>query len=138
LSSSGGSRRDRPFCSIADPQAAINAYVAEHNANAILAKLDRFPVPSGIEMVAEYKESRLARAPTPLDRRPQLAAALGQARKAKCPVVVAKLDRLSRDVHFTSGLMSHRVPLIVAELGDGTPTRSCCTCMPRSRKRSGR
>jgi DNA invertase Pin-like site-specific DNA recombinase len=52
-----------------------------------------------------------------LDRRPQLAAALGQARKAKCPVIVAKLDRLSRDVHFISGLMSHRVPFIVAELG---------------------
>jgi hypothetical protein len=43
--------------------------------------------------------------------------ALGQARKAKCPVVVAKLDRLSCDVHFISGLMSHRVPFIVAELG---------------------
>ena len=43
--------------------------------------------------------------------------ALDQARKAKCPVVVAKLDRLSRDVHFISGLMAHRVPFIVAELG---------------------
>jgi DNA invertase Pin-like site-specific DNA recombinase len=32
-------------------------------------------------------------------------------------VVVAKLDRLSRDVHFVSGLMAERVPLIVAELG---------------------
>jgi DNA invertase Pin-like site-specific DNA recombinase len=32
-------------------------------------------------------------------------------------VVVAKLDRLSRDVHFISGLMAHRVPFIVAELG---------------------
>jgi DNA invertase Pin-like site-specific DNA recombinase len=31
--------------------------------------------------------------------------------------VVAKLDRLSRDVHFISGLMSHRVPFVVAELG---------------------
>jgi hypothetical protein len=30
---------------------------------------------------------------------------------------VAKLDRLSRDVHFISGLMVHDVPLLVAELG---------------------
>jgi DNA invertase Pin-like site-specific DNA recombinase len=30
---------------------------------------------------------------------------------------VAKLDRLSRDVHFISGLMTHRTPFIVAELG---------------------
>jgi hypothetical protein len=32
-----------------------------------------------------------------LDRRPQLAAALAKARAAKCPVIVSKLDRLSRD-----------------------------------------
>ena len=32
-------------------------------------------------------------------------------------MVVAKLDRLSRDVHFISGLIAHRVPFVVAELG---------------------
>ena len=35
----------------------------------------------------------------------------------KCPIVVSKLDRLSRDVHFISGLMAQRVPFIVTELG---------------------
>jgi len=35
----------------------------------------------------------------------------------KSPIIVAKLDRLSRDVHFISGLMSHKTPFIVAELG---------------------
>ena len=43
--------------------------------------------------------------------------ALAQAKKAKAAVVVAKLDRLSRDVAFISGLMAQRVPFIVAELG---------------------
>src|SRR6201988_1556275 len=43
--------------------------------------------------------------------------ALAAARKLRCPVAVAKLDRLSRDVHFISGLMAHRVPFLVAELG---------------------
>jgi DNA invertase Pin-like site-specific DNA recombinase len=52
-----------------------------------------------------------------LDRRPELAAALAQARKLKCSVVVAKLDRLSRDVAFIAGLMAQRVPFVVAELG---------------------
>ena len=52
-----------------------------------------------------------------LDRRPQLAVALAEAKRRKCPIVVAKLDRLSRDVAFISGLMARRVPLIVAELG---------------------
>ena len=32
-------------------------------------------------------------------------------------MIVAKLDRLSRDVAFISGLMAQRVPFIVAELG---------------------
>lgn len=52
-----------------------------------------------------------------LDRRPQLAAALSKARGQRCPVAVAKLDRLPRDVHFISGLMAHRVPFLVGELG---------------------
>jgi DNA invertase Pin-like site-specific DNA recombinase len=39
------------------------------------------------------------------------------AKTAKCSVVVAKLDRLSRDVAFVAGLMAQRVPFIVAELG---------------------
>ena len=52
-----------------------------------------------------------------LERRPQLKAALALAKKHKCHLGVAKLDRLSRDVHFISGLMVHRVPFLVAELG---------------------
>jgi len=52
-----------------------------------------------------------------LERRPQLKAALSAARKYRCHIAVAKLDRLSRDVHFISGLMAHKVPFWVAELG---------------------
>jgi DNA invertase Pin-like site-specific DNA recombinase len=52
--------------------------------------------------------------------RPQLSAAIECARKAKLPIIVAKLDRLSRDVHYISGLMKHRVPFIVTELGADT------------------
>jgi hypothetical protein len=33
------------------------------------------------------------------------------------PVIVAKLDYLSRDVHFISGQMRFRTPFIAAELG---------------------
>jgi DNA invertase Pin-like site-specific DNA recombinase len=35
----------------------------------------------------------------------------------RCSAAVAKLDRFSRDVHFISGLMVHRVPFVAAELG---------------------
>ncbi len=77
----------------------------------------RFVVAEGMEVVGEYVEIETGKGCDALDRRPQLAAALAAARKAKSAVVVAKLDRLSRDVHFISGLMAQRVPFIVAELG---------------------
>src|ERR1700726_4804417 len=49
--------------------------------------------------------------------RPGLAAALKQAKSARCPLIVSRLDRLSRNVHFITGLMEHRVHFIVAALG---------------------
>ena len=50
--------------------------------------------------------------------RPGLAAALKEAKAARCPLIVSRLDRLSRNVHFIhGGLMEHRVHFIVAALG---------------------
>ena len=54
----------------------------------------------------------------PLPLRPMLAKALFQARRAKGVVIVSKLDRLSRDVAFISGLMAQGVGFIVAEYGE--------------------
>jgi DNA invertase Pin-like site-specific DNA recombinase len=49
--------------------------------------------------------------------RPGLAAALKEARAARCPLIVSRLDRLSRNVHFITGLMEHKVHFVVAALG---------------------
>ena len=84
------------------------------------AAIARFAETEGIEVSAEHTEIETGKGHDALDRRPVLAAALAAARKAKCQVLVAKLDRLSRDVHFISGLMVHRVPFVVAELGADT------------------
>jgi DNA invertase Pin-like site-specific DNA recombinase len=81
------------------------------------AAVERFAEGEGIDLVGEHIEIETGKGADALDRRPELARALAEARRAKCPVLVAKLDRLSRDVHFISGLMAHRVPFIVAELG---------------------
>jgi DNA invertase Pin-like site-specific DNA recombinase len=81
------------------------------------AAVARFAADEGCEIVAEYVEIESGKGADALSRRPSLAAALADARRLRCSVVVAKLDRLSRDVHFISGLMAHRVPFIVAELG---------------------
>ncbi|MBV8138096.1 MAG: recombinase family protein [Deltaproteobacteria bacterium] len=79
--------------------------------------LARFAGGEGFEIVSEFVEVETGKGSDALDRRPELAGALAKARALRCPVGVAKLDRLSRDVHFISGLMAHRVPFIVAELG---------------------
>ena len=52
-----------------------------------------------------------------LQQRPGLAAALNEAKSGECPLIVSKLDRLSRNVHFITGLMEHGVHFIVSELG---------------------
>src|SRR6516162_690292 len=69
-----------------------------------------------IEIIASFTEVETGKGHDALERRPQLAAALQTANKAKAVVIVAKLDRLSRDVAFISSLMVQRVPFIVAEL----------------------
>ena len=81
------------------------------------AAIARFAEGEGIRVIAEFVEAETGKGADALDRRPQLAAALSAARSAKCAVLVSKLDRLSRDVAFVSGLMAQRVPFIVAELG---------------------
>jgi DNA invertase Pin-like site-specific DNA recombinase len=49
--------------------------------------------------------------------RPGLATALREAKSARCPLIVSRLDRLSRNVHFITGLMEHKVHFVVAALG---------------------
>ena len=77
----------------------------------------RFAEAEGFTLTAEFVEAETGKGADALDRRPRLAAALAAGRSRKCPVIVAKLDRLSRDVAFIAGLMAQRVPFIVAELG---------------------
>jgi DNA invertase Pin-like site-specific DNA recombinase len=78
--------------------------------------LRRFAEAEGYSFLQTFKDVESGKD----DHRPALTAALERARKDKAPIIVAKLDRLSRDVHYISGLMKHRVPFIVTELGADT------------------
>lgn len=49
--------------------------------------------------------------------RPELVRALKSAKTQRATILVARLDRLSRNVAFIARLMSERVPFVVAELG---------------------
>ena len=79
-----------------------------------------FAKAEGYRIVANFTEHESGKGADALDRRPKLAAAIKAAKKAGGPVIVSKLDRLSRDVHFISGLMAHKVPFITVELGADT------------------
>jgi len=79
--------------------------------------ITRFAEAEGLEIITEMVEVETGKGADALERRPVLRDALALARKHKAAVCVAKLDRLSRDVHFISGLMAQKVPFIVTELG---------------------
>jgi DNA invertase Pin-like site-specific DNA recombinase len=81
------------------------------------AAVKAFAAAEGFEIIAEFTEIETGKGSDALDRRPELKAALKEAKKAKCEVAVAKLDRLSRDVVFIASLMAQRVPFIVCALG---------------------
>ena len=51
-----------------------------------------------------------------------LAAALDLARKQKATLVVAKLDRLARDVQFISTLLNGKVPFVCADMPEADRT----------------
>jgi hypothetical protein len=99
------------------------------------AALARLAEAEGHWLVETYQKVETGKGSDTLDGRRQLAAALKAARKRKAPIIVAKLDRLSRDVHFISGLMTHNMPFIVAEPGaDADPWRvRMHSCIARSR-----
>jgi DNA invertase Pin-like site-specific DNA recombinase len=85
------------------------------------AAIARFCAAEGYDIVQTFVEIETAKGADALDRRPHLKAALKRASVYRCPIVVAKLDRLSRDVHFISGLMTQRVPFIVTEHPNADP-----------------
>lgn len=72
--------------------------------------------------LAEFTEVETGKGANALDRRPQLQAALAFARKHKATLIIAKLDRLARNVHFISGLIEQRVPIVAADMPDADIT----------------
>ena len=48
--------------------------------------------------------------------RPQLAKAIAACNKRKAKLVITKLDRLSRNVHFISGLMERKVDFVACDM----------------------
>src|ERR1700675_2934280 len=84
------------------------------------AAIAQFAKTEGFKVSEWFTDIETGKGADALARRPGLAAALKTARQIHSPVMVAKLDRLSRNVSFISGLMEHRVEFIVTALGRQT------------------
>lgn len=68
----------------------------------------------GGKIIASYKEVETGKK-TDRDR-PQLARAMAHCRRSGSTLVIAKLDRLSRNVHFLSGLMEAGVDFVCCDM----------------------
>ena len=53
--------------------------------------------------------------------RPELAKALALCKKYKATLLIARLDRLARNVHFISGLMEAEVKFVACDMPEATP-----------------
>lgn len=60
---------------------------------------------SASELIGEFIETETGKGADALAKRPQLRAALEACRKSGAKLLIAKLDRLARNVHFITGLM---------------------------------
>ncbi|MGC3991629.1 MAG: recombinase family protein [Chthoniobacteraceae bacterium] len=66
----------------------------------------------GGEMIAEFTEVESGKK---AHNRPELLNAVALCRKTKATLVIAKLDRLARNVHFISGLMESNVNFVAVD-----------------------
>jgi DNA invertase Pin-like site-specific DNA recombinase len=96
--------------------------------------IDGFSQREGFSIKSWYQDIQTGAGKDALLLRAGLAAGLKEARRTHCPLIVSRLDRLSRNVHFITGLMDTlSSPRLAA-----TVTISRCTSMPRSQNRSGK
>jgi DNA invertase Pin-like site-specific DNA recombinase len=79
--------------------------------------VEAFGLREGFVIGSWYQDIQTGAGKDALLLRPSLAAALKQGRTSHCPLIVSRLDRLSRNVHCISGLMEHKVHFIVAAFG---------------------
>ncbi|MCG9055999.1 recombinase family protein [Laribacter hongkongensis] len=68
------------------------------------------------ELLGEFKEVETGKGADALSKRPQLRAALDACQNNGATLLIAKLDRLARNVHFVSGLMESKVRFVACDM----------------------
>jgi len=67
-------------------------------------------------VLTEFVEVETGKGANALEKRPELRKALELCRKSGATLLIAKLDRLARNVHFVSGLIETGVDFIAADM----------------------
>jgi DNA invertase Pin-like site-specific DNA recombinase len=80
-------------------------------------EIEAFALREGFAIKSWHQDIQTGAGADALLLRRGLAAALKEARAIPCSLVVSRLDRLSRNVHFITGLMEHKVHFVVAAFG---------------------
>lgn len=67
-------------------------------------------------VIEEFLEIETGKGSNALEKRPQLRLALERCRKTGATLLIAKLDRLARNVHFVSGLIETGMDFVAADM----------------------
>ena len=68
------------------------------------------------ELICEFTETETGKGANALETRPQLRAALELCKHRGSTLIIAKLDRLARNVHFVSGLLETGCDFVAADM----------------------
>ncbi|SIT35291.1 Resolvase, N-terminal domain protein [Paraburkholderia ribeironis] len=72
------------------------------------------------ELIGEFVETETGKGFDAIARRPQLRAALEMCRKTGARLLIAKLDRLARNVAFIAGLMESKVKFVAVDMPEAS------------------
>lgn len=72
------------------------------------------------QLLGEITEIETGKGANALDKRPQLRAALDLCRKHGAILIIARVDRLARNVHFVSGLIESGVEFVAADMPEAS------------------
>lgn len=76
----------------------------------------RYVTANGIELIGEYVEVETGKGSNAFAKRPELVAALAEAKRAKALLIVAKLDRLARNTRFLLTLIDSGADVAFADM----------------------
>jgi DNA invertase Pin-like site-specific DNA recombinase len=68
------------------------------------------------DLLKSFVEVETGKGADALDKRPQLRIAIAECKKQKATLIIAKLDRLARNVHFISGLLETGIDFVCADM----------------------